>query len=58
MPVIIQEIHITAEVDNSSSQTQQQPKQSSAQNAAMPPANIIAACVEEVLRIIHEKEER
>lgn len=58
MPVIIQEIHITAEVDNSSSQTQQQPQQSSAQNAAMPPANIIAACVEEVLRIIHEKEER
>jgi hypothetical protein len=56
MPVIIQEIHITAEVGS----------QPQAQTGAEPPpaapaasqASIVAACVEEVLRIIHEKAER
>ncbi|WP_295116585.1 DUF5908 family protein [uncultured Chitinophaga sp.] len=57
MPVIIQEIQITAEVGAGSSSAP----------AAAPAANagrgadrdaIVAACVEEVLRIIHEKEER
>lgn len=53
MPVIIQEIHITAEVA-----PQAQGSAEEVPVAASAPANIIAVCVEEVLRIIHEKAER
>ncbi|MRG48168.1 hypothetical protein GFS24_23815 [Chitinophaga sp. SYP-B3965] len=54
MPVIIQEIHITAEVGSqSSAQSEGAPAA-----PAMPQADIVAVCVEEVLRIIHEKAER
>lgn len=56
MPVIIQEIHITAEVG--SPQSAQNSGEGAPAQPAMPQANIIAACVEEVLRIIHEKAER
>lgn len=58
MPVIIQEIHITAEVDNTLNQPPPQSSSGSTGQAPMLPANIIAICVEEVLRIIHEKEQR
>lgn len=55
MPVIIQEIHITAEV---APQQAQSSGESPAASQPAAPANIVAACVEEVLRIIHEKAER
>ena len=56
MPVIIQEIHITAEVGSKPQVQMGEELPAAAPSASQ--ASIVAACVEEVLRIIHEKAER
>lgn len=60
MPVIIQEIQITAQVGGDNSQNGNTGRQSAGSTPA--PASdqsaVIAACVEEVMRILHEKNER
>jgi hypothetical protein len=60
MPVIIQEIQITTQVggSNQGSAPPRPPASGGAPAPAADNAAVIAACVEEVMRILHEKEER
>ncbi|UYQ93532.1 DUF5908 family protein [Chitinophaga horti] len=58
MPVIIQEIQITAEVGPGSSNTSLPAPAAGPTASAIDREAIIAACVEEVVRIMREKQER